>query len=119
MNWQPIETAPKDHYLLGCDLVQNRPVVMIWNLTAGMFLDHACNDEDIEPGYWAELPKFDPETWNPIESAPKDSYILCYEPGMKRPYVAKWNRKKECFSSNFEQLDDETPSHWLPLSSPC
>lgn len=53
-------------------------------------------------------------TWQPIETAPKDRYILGCETGMKRPYIMIWNIPDQCFSVSYG-MDDETPTHWLDL----
>jgi len=53
-------------------------------------------------------------TWRPIETAPKDRYILGCETGMKRPYIMIWNIHDQCFSVS-HGMDDESPTHWLDL----
>ncbi len=53
-------------------------------------------------------------SWQPIDTAPKDRYILGCEAGMKRPYIMIWNVPDQCFSVS-HGMDDETPSHWMEL----
>lgn len=54
------------------------------------------------------------DTWQPIETAPKDRYILGCEIGMKRPYIMIWNVHDQCFSVSYG-MEDERPTHWLDL----
>jgi len=56
MNWQPIETAPKDCHILGYDPHLKRPFVMIWNIPDQCFEVHGSVFYDETPTHWIPLP---------------------------------------------------------------
>jgi hypothetical protein len=51
--------------------------------------------------------------WQSIPTAPKDTYIIGYWSGYKRPCVMWWN----IADGSFESLMDKNvrPSHWIAL----
>lgn len=52
--------------------------------------------------------------WQPIATAPKDRYILGYDPGLKHPLIMIWNVAEGCYAAVFG-LGDEAPTHWMPI----
>lgn len=50
-------------------------------------------------------------TWQPIETAPKDQYIIVFDPSLKRPYVSIWNYADEAWNGE----SDDNPTHWMSL----
>lgn len=59
--WQPIDTAPKDRYIIGFDPAFKKPFVMIWNI-------HDGNFQDSPPDICEDPPT--PTLWMPIPSVP-------------------------------------------------
>lgn len=57
-------------------------------------------------------------TWQPIATAPKDRYVLGYDPHLKRPFVMIWNVADHVFAVCGSAFDDEKPTHWMPLPEP-
>lgn len=51
--------------------------------------------------------------WQPIETAPKDTPVLLYEPNLKARYVSRWVEEPYPHWRGYGQGDD--PSHWYPL----
>lgn len=51
--------------------------------------------------------------WQPIATAPKDTYIIGYWSIYKRPCVMWWNIADGAFESLMEK--NEQPSHWISL----
>lgn len=112
MEWQSIDTAPKDCYCLGQDPLQRNPFVMRWDQSKRKFVvNGGFGDEN--PTLWLSLPTA-PEDWLPMDTAPKDCYCLGYDAQLKRPFVMIWN---VCEGQFLEAggLGDEVPSRWLPL----
>ncbi len=60
--------------------------------------------------------------WQPIETAPKDgTTILICKPGMKTPWMAKWEemrRAPDRWSAIGLGRCPFDPTHWMPLPSP-
>lgn len=52
--------------------------------------------------------------WKPIETAPKERYILGRDPHMKRPFVMLWNVPGQRFEAS-AGFGDETPTQWMDL----
>lgn len=52
--------------------------------------------------------------WQPIKTAPKDRYLLGWDPALKRPFVMIWNVPEQQFVAA-GGMGDETPTHWAPL----
>lgn len=52
--------------------------------------------------------------WQPIETAPKDSYILGYDPHLKHPFLMIWNIPEQRFIAG-HGFGDEAPTHWMSL----
>jgi hypothetical protein len=112
MNWQSITTAPTDCYCLGYDPHLTRAFVMKWNAAKRKFVVlNGFGDET--PTHWLALP-LQAQDWNPLETAPKDTYCLGYDLRLKRPFVMLWNVCDEEFVPACG-LGDETAGRWLPL----
>lgn len=60
-------------------------------------------------------PQSESSEWWPIETAPKDCYIIGYDPAMKRPFVMIWNVPENQFIQGGGGFDDVMPSLWMPL----
>lgn len=65
--------------------------------------------------------KYDPLTWRPIESAPKDGtdVLICkvYDDGSVSDFeIAGWDDELEWHGLQDITLDK--PTHWMPLPSP-
>ena len=54
------------------------------------------------------------EEWRKIETAPKDDYLIGYDPGLKRPFIMLWNVPAQRFIA-LDGYGDETPSHWMQI----
>lgn len=54
------------------------------------------------------------EEWKPIASAPKDRYLIGYDPGLKSPIIIIWNVEDGRFDAVFG-FGDEEPTHWMPM----
>lgn len=85
----------------------------------------AAADHKTEAIAWADaylnnacLPTYtklsDALRWKPIETAPKDRYILGRDPHMKRPFVMLWNVPGQRFEA-LAGFGDETPTQWMDL----
>lgn len=53
-NWQPVETAPKDRWILCFRPSQNQIIVLKWNYSNGWSGPFAMN---IKISHWMELPE--------------------------------------------------------------
>ena len=56
--------------------------------------------------------------WQPIETAPKDEYVLAFEDG--EFYKARYDSAEEYWQSCCGQpvVYDPQPTHWMPLPQP-
>jgi hypothetical protein len=57
-------------------------------------------------------------TPRPIDTAPKDQFILIFSSAKDRWYVGKWDRHWKAFSQSpteFHEVLIHSPSHWLPV----
>jgi hypothetical protein len=65
--------------------------------------------------------------WQPIETAPKNRWVLIKAEGETHPYVAQWAVMDNWrYGKHFEILDGQVievhetikPTHWMPLPEP-
>jgi len=116
MPMNPIESAPKDHYLLGYDATYRRPFMMHWNVPAESFIE--SNSPDIAPAtHWTfmpALPNAGGEGWLPLDQAPKEGYCLGFDECLKHPFVMKWSNEKNRFVVQ-HAFGDEVPTMFLPI----
>lgn len=58
--------------------------------------------------------------WQPIETAPKDKWILVWCSNVKSCFVAMWNGEVEDFVGEAHDLyiDSIDATHWMPLPEP-
>lgn len=63
--------------------------------------------------------------WQPIETAPKDDWVIVYLPWVNEVRQARYNYShrgsigwKICFGSQHPTTIYSTPSHWMPLPRP-
>jgi len=85
----------------------------------------AAADHKTEAIAWADaylnnacLPTYtelaDALRWKPIDTAPKDRYILGRDPALKRPFVMLWNVPGQRFEAS-TGFGDETPTEYMDL----
>lgn len=111
MNWQSIDTAPRQGHCLGYDPHLTSPIIIVWNVRKKTFVaPDGFGDET--PTHWQPLPPL--EEWQPIETAPKGKYLLGFDPVLKRPYVMIWNVPGALFACAGGG-DGENATLWLPL----
>lgn len=113
MNWLSITTAPKQGFCLGYDPHLTKPFPITWNARKNAFVaPDGFGDET--PTHWQPLPPV--EDWAPIETAPKDCYLLGFDPVLKRPFVMLWNVPDGVFAaSGGVGAGNEKAMFWLPL----
>jgi hypothetical protein len=56
--------------------------------------------------------------WQPIETAPKDDFILASTVGAKLPMVALYDEDDGWIALNGAFKRDWKPTHWMPLPAP-
>ena len=100
MVWQPIETAPKDHFLLLCGPsgYTTTPLVfttgrMCSDYHAGRWIDHAnddLSDWGFEPTHWMPLPDPPGAQTQPAPSVPEgwEKELFCIQHAMA---MNNWN----------------------------
>lgn len=94
MQWQPLDTAPKDCYILGYDPHLKRPFVMIWNVPGGRFVaTGGLGDET-------------PMLWMPLPAGPSSSVFMGHEPASSHDLVEVL-RKTEAILSQLQECPDQ------------
>ena len=129
MEWQPIETAPKDgtgiitypHYRV--TFWTNECLTASGEGWAGGWDDYAEGFAHIEPRFWMPLPEppkgdFVME-WQPIETAPKDGTVILTDDGTAMfDSAGRW---VACGTSGYPYscvdngVYDLEPTVWMPL----
>lgn len=63
--------------------------------------------------------------WQPIETAPKDTWVIAFIPWVSQVRQARYNTIrpgrvgwKVCYSTGQPMCVEGEPSHWMPLPSP-
>lgn len=60
-----------------------------------------------------------PEDWRPIETAPKDCWVLGWAVDSTVPCAMMWGEITERWLDiHFDPWEDPPPSHWMPLPEP-
>lgn len=68
------------------------------------------------------MPKPEPtkSAWQPIETAPKDRFVLIYDPNVNSVHVAMWTQEVEDWVPEGWDMYSDTvdASHWMPIPEP-
>jgi hypothetical protein len=100
------DTSHREVYSLGCALqdLENRAMRALENAEADM-TQHVEDTRSLTPD------------WQPIETAPKDVFVLVYWPyWANEPVVAKWRTPSRRWESEVAvSTEGPDPTHWMPL----
>lgn len=63
--------------------------------------------------------------WQPVETAPKDTWVIAFIPWVKEVRQARYNTNKRgrvgwsvCYAAKQPTCVNGEPSHWMPLPKP-